>query len=154
MGHVLCYLIQDFNPRSREGSDHIICIKRQIFEHFNPRSREGSDLAWHTLIINSIQFQSTLPRRERQQFQPKILFYFQLKSTIFQIINTILPFINLLFLVKCALFVHFFWCESPGIFMSASYSHPALAAFKRFCHNISVSSTGIPRSTPMCSTFV
>ena len=101
-----------------------------------------------------ILFQSTLPRRERQQFQPKILFYFQLKSTIFQIINTILPFINLLFLVKCALFVHFFWCESPGIFMSASYSHPALAAFKRFCHNISVSSTGIPRSTPMCSTFV
>ena len=33
-----------FNPRSREGSDH---LRRQLGPHphyFNPRSREGSDL--------------------------------------------------------------------------------------------------------------
>ena len=33
--------------------------------HFNPRSREGSDVVFHTLIITTFQFQSTLPLRER-----------------------------------------------------------------------------------------
>ena len=33
-----------FNPRSREGSDHVNSRNRlQILNSFNPRSREGSD---------------------------------------------------------------------------------------------------------------
>ena len=33
--------------------------------YFNPRSREGSDQTLKELIIDKIEFQSTLPRRER-----------------------------------------------------------------------------------------
>ena len=36
--------ILDFNPRSREGSDNIMCRQvRSKQKNFNPRSREGSD---------------------------------------------------------------------------------------------------------------
>ena len=85
-----CFLVSSyFNPRSREGSDqipHDLILKKA--NYFNPRSREGSDgrtiaancikfISIHapakgaTKSIpgqrNRIQFQSTLPRRERQQ---------------------------------------------------------------------------------------
>ena len=79
---------QNFNPRSREGSDdnpagrdwkpscisihapargatspslyfHSFCI------HFNPRSREGSDWMEPTTSRTPLKFQSTLPRGER-----------------------------------------------------------------------------------------
>ena len=33
----------DFNPRSREGSDNVPGIMSVADKHFNPRSREGSD---------------------------------------------------------------------------------------------------------------
>ena len=33
----------DFNPRSREGSDIRRLLRRIYRAHFNPRSREGSD---------------------------------------------------------------------------------------------------------------
>ncbi len=81
-------MICDFNPRSREGSD----VTPEEFgakgDDFNPRSREGSDkinpLIFNGRVVISIhapakgatpcfhvpaqsyQFQSTLPRRERQ----------------------------------------------------------------------------------------
>ena len=32
-----------FNPRSREGSDIIVCVRCRTLCYFNPRSREGSD---------------------------------------------------------------------------------------------------------------
>ena len=32
-----------FNPRSREGSDSLLCEPFGVVAHFNPRSREGSD---------------------------------------------------------------------------------------------------------------
>ncbi|EFE11182.1 hypothetical protein CLOM621_08655 [Clostridium sp. M62/1] len=35
--------IQNFNPRSREGSDAKMCYNSIIGTDFNPRSREGSD---------------------------------------------------------------------------------------------------------------
>ena len=34
---------QDFNPRSRKGSDHFPAISCRIQRYFNPRSRKGSD---------------------------------------------------------------------------------------------------------------
>ena len=43
---------EDFNPRSREGSDallHLLCI---VVPDFNPRSREGSDLL--ALLIEAL----------------------------------------------------------------------------------------------------
>ena len=79
---------QDFNPRSREGSDHVRNTPAIPPANFNPRSREGSDCFCdfperHTLIsihapakgatyprfrlLFSFPFQSTLPRRERRE---------------------------------------------------------------------------------------
>ena len=56
----------NFNPRSREGSDpqHLCVCPR--FSDFNPRSREGSDLTVCPMQQFLLQFQSALPRRERQ----------------------------------------------------------------------------------------
>ena len=34
---------QNFNPRSREGSDSVFFKVRSFLDYFNPRSREGSD---------------------------------------------------------------------------------------------------------------
>ena len=37
------FLVGNFNPRSREGSDPAIFDQMTDFIHFNPRSRKGSD---------------------------------------------------------------------------------------------------------------
>ena len=80
---------KDFNPRSREGSDYSIFVKRDLFIYFNPRSREGSDdgsgrdaeiihISIHAPARGATHgqrtpallvplFQSTLPRGERQR---------------------------------------------------------------------------------------
>ena len=36
--------VRNFNPRSREGSDHKFISSASKMRYFNPRSREGSDL--------------------------------------------------------------------------------------------------------------
>ena len=38
-----CHRCANFNPRSREGSDHHFLRSIQSDQNFNPRSREGSD---------------------------------------------------------------------------------------------------------------
>ena len=145
-------------------------------QNFNPRSREGSDMIDDIILTNLSTFQSTLPRRERHgtcerygvwteisihapaKGATAILAKIQLKISAkinnFFFFYTIFPLYNLLLIHKIHFICIFFWCESPGIFMSAPDSHPTSAAFKHFCHNINVSSTAIPLSTPMCSTFV
>ena len=55
-----------FNPRSREGSDQTTTAQSSRIHHFNPRSREGSDFDCSAAVIQACEFQSTLPRRERQ----------------------------------------------------------------------------------------
>ena len=35
--------VNNFNPRSREGSDKCRCAESNLMPDFNPRSREGSD---------------------------------------------------------------------------------------------------------------
>ena len=82
-------IVVNFNPRSREGSDIPIFLHSCDSNHFNPRSREGSDsntrflfpprlpISIHAPAKGATQkqldgvflrvFQSTLPRRERQQ---------------------------------------------------------------------------------------
>ena len=53
--------LQDFNPRSREGSDNPVLVTRAEQQYFNPRSREGSDLMRSPARLHAGQFQSTLP---------------------------------------------------------------------------------------------
>ena len=70
-----CYIAHAyFNPRSREGSDLPISPFGGDLSHFNPRSREGSDCNHRIPNAPCVQFQSTLPRRERQ-FQLIIVSY-------------------------------------------------------------------------------
>ena len=52
---------QNFNPRSREGSDSNPRLSRWFCCHFNPRSREGSDFAIVGSNAPLFGFQSTLP---------------------------------------------------------------------------------------------
>ena len=112
-----------FNPRSREGSDmHQDTVRIHLIS-FNPRSREGSDSMHGIYCTLYHEFQSTLPRRERPQFQPKIHSNFQQKSTNYHFIYLIFPFFHPLFFLHSTSFVHILECESPGIFMCASYSH-------------------------------
>ena len=61
----------DFNPRSRVGSDLYIQAEYCTTRHFNPRSRVGSDLQVALLPLTLKEFQSTLPRGERQSQVPK-----------------------------------------------------------------------------------
>ena len=56
---------QNFNPRSREGSDRLVRQKLFFGLYFNPRSREGSDTLILCVAYPYIVFQSTLPRGER-----------------------------------------------------------------------------------------
>ena len=80
-----------FNPRSREGSDtakYSIVVHKIVSIHapakgatghvphikgtlagFNPRSREGSDTGTLSMHPSALQFQSTLPRRERRDIK-------------------------------------------------------------------------------------
>ena len=81
-------MLNDFNPRSREGSDDRSGERSDISRHFNPRSREGSDtmfsyavrctfISIHAPARGATQhicgrrtflpFQSTLPRGERHE---------------------------------------------------------------------------------------
>ncbi len=55
-----------FNPRSREGSDTKKIIDVSYHNDFNPRSREGSDDSPCPPVPGLTGFQSTLPRRERR----------------------------------------------------------------------------------------
>ena len=58
----------NFNPHSREGSDFFFRVYNCNIFHFNPHSREGSDKYGRYIYDRKCQFQSTLPRREWQQF--------------------------------------------------------------------------------------
>ena len=85
--------IPNFNPRSHKGSDWADCQCLDAVANFNPRSHKGSDdlrlycylspsisihaptrgatlYAFHD-CWNYIEFQSTLPEGERQQFYTK-----------------------------------------------------------------------------------
>ena len=72
----------NFNPRSREGSD--FASLSVIFPpiNFNPRSREGSDInGFQPFCVVGI-FQSTLPRGERRLTPGAIFLLFLFQSTL------------------------------------------------------------------------
>ena len=94
-----------------------------------------------------LRFQSTLPRRERPQFQPKIHSNFQQKSTNYHFIYLVFPFSHSLFSI-----IHFI-CAHFRVRIPRHFHVRFLFALLYY-HKINVSSTAIPRSTPICSTFV
>ncbi len=57
--------VENFNPRSREGSDKLGDAVKEFNINFNPRSREGSDKEYDPDTTSVKVFQSTLPRGER-----------------------------------------------------------------------------------------
>ena len=58
-------VLQNFNPRSRVGSDDHLRHYRRRQHDFNPRSRVGSDGRCMRRPTAKKRFQSTLPRGER-----------------------------------------------------------------------------------------
>ncbi len=72
----------DFNPRSREGSDRQDPGELPLQPHFNPRSREGSDFLLRLVTGLIIEFQSTLPRRERRLLRSRTVFPPLFQSTL------------------------------------------------------------------------
>ena len=85
---LLLHQIQNFNPRSHEGSDVIITVltkhiskfqsslprgerpsevgSKHLYHNFNPRSHEGSDVEQYKKYAALMEFQSSLPRGERR----------------------------------------------------------------------------------------
>src|SRR5699024_5511020 len=51
MEHLQIHPVADFNPRSREGSDASVKCLRCWHPDFNPRSREGSDVKSAFILI-------------------------------------------------------------------------------------------------------
>ena len=135
-----------FNPRSREGSDVWKGIQRLVprrvsihapakgatlpglnvresIYSFNPRSREGSDGTGADYQVWGYQVSIHAPAKGATAISAKNSFYFsaEINKLSFYILNFPL-FPSPLFLHSTS-FVHILECESPGIFMSASYSH-------------------------------
>ena len=59
--------VNDFNPRSHEGSDPFVVWIPGHLRDFNPRSHEGSDVFKMVEKTGDFKFQSTLPRGERPE---------------------------------------------------------------------------------------
>ena len=76
------YPHQDFNPRSREGSDCFLLLSGYVSKNFNPRSREGSDSFFHPTRSPVVRFQSTLPRGERRDHTLEIHCVERFQSTL------------------------------------------------------------------------
>ena len=73
LGIIFARIVDDFNPRSREGSDYAKYSSLPYCVYFNPRSREGSDIAIFISAMAILVFQSTLPRGERQKHDDRII---------------------------------------------------------------------------------
>lgn len=130
------FFLQDY----REGATPFAPAGR--FQSTCPR--RGTTIPESKLEDSDDWFQSTLPRGERRRsgrtifrpgyvsihaptrgataISPKNPLYFQLKLTFFLSYKLIF-FLSLFCIQKSLYFVCIFWCESPDIFMSASYSH-------------------------------
>ena len=50
----LCLYIYNFNPRSHERSDLVLCHSYRIYLNFNPRSHERSDLILVLELVNYV----------------------------------------------------------------------------------------------------
>ena len=163
-----CSSSSGFNPRSHVGSDTSGVIAHFWNQRFNPRSHVGSDhikscysdlgkmfqstLPRRERPCRCIQicfpklFQSTLPRRERRNFSQKFITIFSRNQQIIILHTLFSPFSSPLFST-----LHFI-CAHFRVRITRHFHVCFL--FALLYHKINVSSTAIPRSTPICSTFV
>ena len=131
-------------PRRERRIPPTVLVLAERFQSTLPR-RERQRMLVDS--ISKVRFQSTLPRRERPQFQPKIHSNFQQKSTNYHFIYLVFPFSHSLFSI-----IHFI-CAHFRVRIPRHFHVRFLFALLYY-HKINVSSTAIPRSTPICSTFV
>ena len=155
--HVAIKVFQSTLPRRERPGGEWDCFNPQAFQSTLPRRERLHHLfpVFLFLLFQSTLprrerprgsrirfrislFQSTLPRRERQQFRPKIHSNFQQKSTNYHFIYLIFPFFHPLFFLHSTSFVHILECESPGIFMCASYSHSYIITKYIICCNSTI----------------
>ena len=169
----------DFNPRSRKGSDPTPKPIVLPVRYFNPRSRKGSDAltfsAWNTIIA----FQSTLPQGERlarkaaKEAAAKISIHAPARGATQQygIFLSEAPIsIHAPARGATAIITNFHTHCLPSFIPKLSFPryltilcaifpvripHRFYVCF-RFApdYKISVWSAAVPRSTPICSTFV
>ena len=107
---------QHFNPRSREGSDLHRPVSTFFFSNFNPRSREGSDPYVLVKGLAVTEFQSTLPRGERQQICTIFYYHISISAQYYymflnknNLLNTFITVFNrfyYIFLVRISLHLH------------------------------------------------
>ena len=67
MARLTSTIPENFNPRSRKGSDNIDGWDKREYYDFNPRSRKGSDSDMAMTDMSDNAFQSTLPQGERRE---------------------------------------------------------------------------------------
>ena len=119
-----------FNPRSREGSDDnagAATSARGISIH--APARGATNIC--KFITAALEFQSTLPRGERQQLYPISILSFRGKLPIYPSIAAKLHFFPFQPSFFIPTFVHISWCESPGDFLCACGSHRLVICFRR-----------------------
>ena len=49
-------VVEDFNPRSRKGSDKSIHLRGYAVKNFNPRSHKGSDMVYALRLVEKEDF--------------------------------------------------------------------------------------------------
>ena len=104
------------------GATFIPSGKARKGKNFNPRSREGSDQVFLGRP-HGPQISIHAPARGATAISAKNPFPFlaEINKLSFYILN--FPLFHPLFFPHSTSFVHISRCESPGVFMSASYSH-------------------------------
>ena len=136
---------RNFNPRSRKGSDLPPNSINFCWRYFNPRSRKGSDTA-NIGKRNKNKISIHAPARGATaiitNFHTQLLF----KITIFSYIASPLSFPISLFPIHSSIFCAIFQVRIPHRFYVSFRFAPD--------YKISVWSAAVPRSTPICSTFV
>ena len=136
-----------FNPRSHEGSDRGVMMILKLHQRFNPRSHEGSDYEAAKLIrAQGVSIHA--PTQGATAISAKNSFQFSAK------INKLSFYILNFPLFPSPLFSTFhFICAYFRVRIPRHFYVCFLFALLYY-HKINVSSTAIPRSTPICSTFV
>ena len=136
-----------FNPRSHEGSDVSPPAHVDDYHCFNPRSHEGSDrLPCCSAISCGVSIHA--PTKGATAISAKNSFQFSAK------INKLSFYILNFPLFPSPLFSTFhFICAYFRVRIPRHFYVCFLFALLYY-HKINVSSTAIPRSTPICSTFV
>ena len=134
-----------FNPRSRKGSDFLRLLQEYLKTDFNPRSRKGSDVVVAQGFAGSVDFNPRSRKgsdRNYNQFSHST--FIQNYHFLLHCLPSFIPKLSFprYLTILCAIF-------------PVRIPHRFYVCF-RFApdYKISVWSAAVPRSTPICSTFV